>query len=129
MRPEHVPTDKNRELVRALAKWGVRVDDIAVQLGVTKVTLYKYYRDDIDAGIAEANAALGKTAYQMAMDGNTQIMIFLLKCRMGYKDTTKIECSGPDGAPIQPHQAIRVTFVRPHKRAGRPKKCEEKSTE
>ena len=125
MRDEHVPTDEKRAIVRTLAKYGVRQYDIAVQIGVTKCTLLKYYRDDLDAGMAEAAEGLAKTAYQMAMDGDVRMMIFLLKTRLGYKETTRVECSGPDGAPIQAEQAIRVTFVRPHKRAGRPRKCAE----
>lgn len=125
MRDEHIPTDEKRAIVRALAKYGVRQREIAVQIGVTTGTLVKYYRDDLDAGMAEAAEGLAKTAYQMAMDGDVRMMIFLLKTRLGYRETTHIECSGPDGAPIQTEQAIRVTFVRPHKRAGRPKKCTE----
>lgn len=125
MRDEHVPTDEKRAIVRALAKYGVRQHDIAVQIGVTTGTLVKYYRDDLDAGMAEAAEGLAKTAYQMAMDGDVRMMIFLLKTRLGYKETTRVECSGPDGEPIKTEQAIRVTFVRPHKRAGRPKKCTE----
>lgn len=126
MRDEHIPTDEKRAIVRALAKYGVRQHDIAVQIGVTKGTLVKYYSEDLDAGMAEAAEGLAKTAYQMAMDGDVRMMIFLLKTRLGYRETTRIECSGPDGEPIQTEQAIRVTFVRPHKRAGRPKKCAEK---
>ena len=125
MRDKHVPTDEKRAIVRALAKYGVRQYDIAVQIGVTKGTLVKYYSAELDAGMAEAAEGLAKTAYQMAMDGDVRMMIFLLKTRLGYKETTRVECSGPDGAPIQTEQAIRVTFVRPHKRAGRPKKCVE----
>ena len=124
MRDEHVPTDEKRAIVRALAKYGVRQHDIAVQIGVAKGTLIKYYSEDLDAGMAEAAEGLAKTAYQMAMDGDVRMMIFLLKTRLGYRETTRIECSGPDGEPIKTEQAIRVTFVRPHKRAGRPKKCE-----
>lgn len=126
MRDEHIPTDEKRAIVRALAKYGVRQYDIAVQIGVTTGTLVKYYRPELDAGMAEAAEGLAKTAYQMAMDGDVRMMIFLLKTRLGYKETTRVECSGPDGEPIKTEQAIRVTFVRPHKRAGRPKKCEEK---
>ena len=125
MRDEHVPTEENRALVRALAKYGVRQREIAVQLGVRTGTLIKYYSAELDAGMAEAAEGLAKTAYQMAMDGDVRMMIFLLKTRLGYKETTRVECSGPDGAPIKTEQAIRVTFVRPHKRAGRPKKCTE----
>lgn len=125
MREEHVPTDENRAIVRALAKYGVRQREIAVQIGVSTGTLTKYYSAELDAGMAEAAEGLAKTAYQMAMDGDVRMIIFLLKTRLGYRETTHIECSGPDGAPIQTEQAIRVTFVRPHKRAGRPKKCTE----
>ena len=123
MRDEHVPTDEKRAIVRALAKYGVRQHDIAVQIGVAKGTLIKYYSEDLDAGMAEAAEGLAKTAYQMAMDGDVRMMILLLKTRRGYRETTRIECSGPDGEPIKTEQAIRVTVVRPHKRAGRPKKC------
>lgn len=125
MRDEHVPTDEKRAIVRALAKYGVRQYDIAVQIGVTTKTLTKYYSPELDAGMAEAAEGLAKTAYQMAMDGDVRMMIFLLKTRLGYKETTRVECSGPDGEPIKTEQAIRVTFVRPHKRAGRPRKCAE----
>ena len=125
MRYQHVPTDEKRAIGRPLAKYGVRQHDIAVQIGINTVTLAKYYRAELDAGMAEAAEGLAKTAYQMAMDGDVRMMIFLLKTRLGYRETTHIECSGPDGAPIQTEQAIRVTFVRPHKRAGRPKKCAE----
>ena len=41
MRDEHVPTDEKRAIVRALAKYGVRQHDIAVQIGVTTGTLVK----------------------------------------------------------------------------------------
>ena len=125
MRDEHVPTEENRALVRALAKYGVRQREIAVQIGVSTGILIKYYSAELDAGMAEAAEGLAKTAYLMAMDGDVRMMIFLLKTRLGYKETTRVECSGPDGAPIKTEQAIRVTFVRPHKRAGRPKKCTE----
>lgn len=37
MRDEHVPTDEKRAIVRALAKYGVRQHDIAVQFGVRRV--------------------------------------------------------------------------------------------
>src|SRR4051812_35463194 len=47
-----------REKVRYLAGVGVRQDDIALIIGCAPKTLRKRFRDELDRGVAEANATM-----------------------------------------------------------------------
>ena len=50
--------DAMRERVRYLAGVGVRQDDIAKIIGCAPKTLRKRFRDELDRGVAEANATI-----------------------------------------------------------------------
>jgi hypothetical protein len=51
-------SDAVRERVRYLAGLGVRQDDIAKIIGCAPKTLRKRFRDELDRGVAEANATI-----------------------------------------------------------------------
>ena len=51
---KHQPDDKSRSLARQLAGVGVPQNDICIIIGVSKPTLHKHYREDLDRGLAEA---------------------------------------------------------------------------
>ena len=53
-----VVNDAVREKVRYLAGVGVRQDDIAKIIGCAPKTLRKRFRDELDRGVAEANATI-----------------------------------------------------------------------
>jgi hypothetical protein len=57
-RPAFVVNDAMRERVRYLAGLGVRQDDIAKIIGCAPKTLRKRFRDELDRGVAEANATV-----------------------------------------------------------------------
>jgi len=57
-RKAFVVTDAMRERVRYLAGVGVRQDDIAKITGCAPKTLRKRFRDELDRGVAEANASV-----------------------------------------------------------------------
>jgi len=107
----HVPTDESRKLVRALAAVGIRHEDIGAKLEIGTDTLVKYYRKELDDGRIDANAAVGKTLYEQARNGNTSAAIFWLKTRAGWKETVVNEMTGADGAPLL--TGIKVEFVKP----------------
>jgi hypothetical protein len=91
----HAPTDEARKLARSLSGLGVPQDDICVILDVTKPTLHKYYRSELDRGLAEANAKVAESLFKQAISGNTTAAIFWTKARMGWRETVNI--SNPDG--------------------------------
>jgi hypothetical protein len=80
------PTDQNRTLVKTLSGIGLPQHDICAILKIDKCTLHKYFRAEIDLGLAEANAKIAKTLFDMATGGNVGAAIFWAKARMGWRE-------------------------------------------
>lgn len=110
-RPPHQPTDENRAAVKALAAFGTPATDIARHIGINQDTLRKYYRDELDLGSIEANAKVGQYLFKAASgaaikDGATHAdcirsAMFWAKTRMGWREVSVHEHSGPGGDPIR----------------------------
>ena len=75
-----------REKVRHLAGIGVRQDDIARIVGCAPKTLRKRCRDDLDGGVAEANALVSNSLFAAAKGGNVTAQIFWLKTRARWRE-------------------------------------------
>jgi hypothetical protein len=87
-RPRTKPTAEDRRLVKSLAAYGVPQDQIASRIGIRSAkTLRKYFREELDRGIVDANASVAQTLYKMATSGNEPAAtLFWLKCRAGWKE-------------------------------------------
>lgn len=115
--PLHQPTDETRAEVRALASFGVTQEDIATFIGISKPTLAKYYSDELRVSSIKANATVGKYLYNLASgmalkNGAThgdcsRAAMFWAKTRMGWRETDRLEHSGPDGGPIE-HRVTEI---------------------
>ena len=75
-----------REKVRHLAGVGMRQDDIARLVGCAPKTLRKRCRDDLDRGVAEANAVVSGSLFAAAKGGNVVAQIFWLKTRAHWRE-------------------------------------------
>jgi DNA-binding Lrp family transcriptional regulator len=91
-RKAFVADDAKRERVRYLAGLGVPQKDIARLIGCSPKTLRKRFRDELDRGVAEANAVISGSLFAAAKAGNTTAQIFWLKTRAHWHER------GPDGA-------------------------------
>jgi hypothetical protein len=103
-RPMHERTEQSIAQVKTLAIAGVRQELIARVLGISVPTLTKHYREELDLATVQANAAVARNLYSKATgNGPNSITaaIFWLKCRAGWKDTSTIEHTGLNGAPIE----------------------------
>ncbi len=101
-RPPHLPTSDTRNKVFMLSSVGTRHEDIATVLNISADTLTKYYKEELDKGRIEANASVAETLFKQAKEGNTTAMIFWLKSRAKWKESTQHEISGnPDGMPVE----------------------------
>jgi hypothetical protein len=101
-RPPHLPNEDTRIKVYTLSTVGTRHEDIASVLGISHDTLVKYYKEELDKGRIEANASVAETLFKQAKEGNTTAMIFWLKSRAKWKETSQHEISGnPDGTPVE----------------------------
>lgn len=105
-RPSHKPTQSDKDTVKRLSALGCPHEDIAIRLKISSDTLVKYYKDELDEGRIDANAAIAGTLFQQAKNGNTAAAIFWLKTRAKWKETQVTELtSAVDG--------IAVTFKKP----------------
>lgn len=101
-RPPHLPNADTRNRVYMLSTVGTRHEDIASVLSISHDTLVKYYKEELDKGRIEANASVAETLFKQAKEGNTTAMIFWLKSRARWKESTQHEISGnPDGSPVE----------------------------
>ena len=85
-RKPFVVNETVREKVRHLAGVGVRQDDIARIIGCAPKTLRKRCRDDLDRGVAEANAVVSGSLFAAAKGGNVTAQIFWLKTRAQWRE-------------------------------------------
>lgn len=97
-RPTHEPTEKTRAKVKALSAYGTPQEQIARALDIHRETLAKYYRDELDLGVIEANAKVAETLFNQGVrDGNTTALIWWTKSRMGWKERQEIAHMDADG--------------------------------
>ena len=85
-RTAFVVNDALREKARYLAGLGVRQDDIAKIIGCAPKTLRKRLRDELDRGVAEANATISGYLFAAAKAGNIAAIIFWLKTRANWRE-------------------------------------------
>jgi hypothetical protein len=85
-RTAFVVTEALREKVRYLAGLGVPQDDIARLLSCAPKTLRKRFRDELDRGVAEANATISGSLFAAAKAGNIAAMIFWMKTRAHWRE-------------------------------------------
>jgi hypothetical protein len=100
------PSILQRNLTMRLAAVGAPQTAIAAFLGISRSTLVSRLGRELKAGAIEANLAVGTNLLRMATgpaDRPTTVTaaIWWSRARMGWRDTSRIETTGPDGGPIQ----------------------------
>lgn len=83
------PTQDHRDLVETLAGYGVPQEDIARLCRISVPTLLKHFRDDLDMGVAKANAAVGANVWRMATGNGPEapaMARYWTKARMGWRE-------------------------------------------
>jgi hypothetical protein len=87
-RPRFTPNVEQHRMVRSMAAYGIRQEDIARCLGLRSAkTLRRHFREELDRAAPEANARVAQSLYQQATSGNkTGAAIFWLKVRAGWRE-------------------------------------------
>ena len=111
--PRFQPSPEQRELVRMLSGIGTRAAEICLLVKnpatgkpIDEKTLRLRFREELDEGMVQANARVGKTLFQFATDpkGGMKAVtaaIFWMKCRAGWKETVVNEVSGKLGVTVE----------------------------
>lgn len=97
-RNPHEPTHASRQLVKLHATIGTTQAVIADILGIDGKTLTKYYREELDQALAQANASVGGALFNKATKGDTAAMIFWMKTRAGWREKQDINHTSSDGS-------------------------------
>ena len=103
-RAKFAPTDRDRRVVEQMVRCGIAQSDIARAIGVSLPTLHKYFRDDLDNGMAHANAKVANALFATACGkgrGAVVAQIFWLKARAGWKEKQLLEHANTEGQPFQ----------------------------
>jgi hypothetical protein len=92
-KPSFKPTDDERKLVEQMCAVGIPHEGIAsvVRDGIDDKTLRKHFRRELDTAKTKANAKIGGTLFNKAVNGDTTAAIFWAKTQMGWKETSVIE--------------------------------------
>ena len=83
-------------------------EEIAQALGISYRTLVQF-GEAIKRGKAKANVFVGGKLMEHIKAGNIAATIFYLKSRCGWKETSRQEMTGADGAPIQVEASEELT--------------------
>ena len=69
-RPQFVPTQNQRDMVKTLSSVGINQEGIARKIGLRSVkTLRKHFSKELELGLLEATAQVGQTHLSMARSG------------------------------------------------------------
>jgi hypothetical protein len=92
-RPSLKFTDEDRKLVEELSGYGVPFVNIAslISGGIDHDTLTRHFKAELMQGKAKANAKIGSTLFQKAMDGDTSALIFWAKTQMRWRENNEQE--------------------------------------
>lgn len=97
--PPFVATPEQRRDVEAWVRAGCTADDIAVLLDVSRSTVDRHFKRELQLGRAKLKVALGGKLVKMALEGDKTSLIFWLRTQA--KWNTRVEHVGPDGGPIR----------------------------
>lgn len=84
---KHIPTDATRAKVSSLVSFGITHEQIAKHINVGINILDRYYRDELDNSVIDANAAVAAQLFRKATQGDDLgAMTFWLKTRARWKE-------------------------------------------
>jgi hypothetical protein len=100
-RPPYEPSDKDRQTVRVMVAGGIEQAHIQDVLEISKTTLRKYFRRDIETAAHIANAAVVASLHKMATAGeNVHAAKFWLQARMGWQERMTVKDGGIDDSDL-----------------------------
>lgn len=85
----HKPTRALRKKVQQMAVVGVKQEDIAKALAITRPTLLKHYREELDNARLMLNSEVGGFLFEQCKKGNTTAIIWWEKTRGGLRESGK----------------------------------------
>jgi hypothetical protein len=101
---EHRPTGRSSELVEGMVAAGIEETIIAEAMNLTLPELKKHYVDELQFGVAKANARSQATCSESPRVTREQAVsaaVHWLNNRANWKTKSEHALTGPDGRPIE----------------------------
>lgn len=109
-RKPHDPTDELKAKVSALKSFGVPEEEIATYIGISDMTLRKYYAEVLDKANIERNLKVAGFLYRAASgqavdDGASysdciRAAMFYAKTRMQWRETNHVSVTDGEGGDL-----------------------------
>jgi hypothetical protein len=85
---------------------------VAKVLGISTVTLFRYFKPELEVAKIKANSRVAETAYNMAISGKCPAATFFwLKCRAGWREKEHVIVGGDPNNPVQTVHRIERVIV------------------
>lgn len=107
----HVKDEQLGLQIRDMAKLGLSKQNVALAARVSVYILEKYYLDEFLEGQADMQKGLAAKAVSEAMDGNTAILLHLLKTKLGWSEHQTLEISGEIRNVVSSRPLTKEEFI------------------
>ena len=109
--PIHVRNEDVASQVRDLGRLGLSKGNAAIAVRLTPYLLDKYYLEDYLEGVTQMQRGLASVAIAEAMNGNTPILLHLLKTKLGWSEQQIVEHVGEIRAVVSSKPMSKEEFV------------------
>ena len=92
--PSHTKCERIGAQIRDMARMGLTRGNVAIAARISPYILDKYYADEYASGEGEMRKGLATVAMAEALNGNTAILLHLVKTKLGWNETQLIQHSG-----------------------------------
>ena len=95
--------------VETMAGLGLRSEDIAAVVGISKRTLENHMLDAVQRGRSKATAQVAQTAYRLAVGGEVPAMtMFWLKCQGRWREKHEIAITDGRAKPVEVVEIVAI---------------------
>lgn len=91
------PTEEQRYSVGLMAAIGIPHDDIALALSISRNTLRRAFKEELNTGRTKTTARVADSLVRQALAGNVTAAIFWLKTKGGFTEGAAV----PEGKKVQ----------------------------
>jgi hypothetical protein len=90
----------DEKLLDLLASYGLSTAEIAAVLGCSSDTLERNYKEEMKTGKLKAKAGLRRKQFELAMQGNVTMLIWLGKNMLGQSDKLETHANDKPFTPV-----------------------------
>ena len=108
---EHQKDEQLALQIREMGRLGLSKSSTALAARITPYLLDKYYSEEFLEGQSQMQKGLATVAISEAMNGNTPVLLHLLKTKLGWSEQHQIEISGEVRSVVSAKPLTKEEFI------------------